>query len=116
MLYRVEAAAAGADAPVVPLYGPAIVLAEGGEVRLRGAPGEATVARGDAVYVTPDEGGMVVAGDGSPGSRRPARLRHPSTDDARRGFGPSRSQPGAQAEHATVGSAWSAAPSGSGGA
>ena len=64
VLYRVEADADGADAPVVPLDGPAIVLAEGGEVRLRGALGVAAVARGDAAYVTPDEDGLAVAGDG----------------------------------------------------
>ena len=64
VLYRVEADASGADAPVVPLDGPAIVLAEGGDVRLRGELGAASVVRGDAAYVTPDEGGLVVAGDG----------------------------------------------------
>ncbi|WP_448809376.1 mannose-6-phosphate isomerase, class I [Agromyces bauzanensis] len=61
VLYRAEP---GADAARVAVDGPAIVLAEGGAVRLRGAVGEAEVARGGAVYVTPEERELVVEGDG----------------------------------------------------
>jgi mannose-6-phosphate isomerase len=61
VLYRVTASDQAAR---VPIDGPAIVLAEGGGLVLRGALGEASVARGDAAYVTPDEGGIEVVGDG----------------------------------------------------
>ena len=72
VLYRVEPRAAAAasssasstDAARVPLGGPAIVLAEGGDLRLGGTLGTTSVARGGAVYVTPDEGAVEVAGDG----------------------------------------------------
>lgn len=62
VLYRAEPA--GADAAAVPLAGPAIVLAERAGLRLRGAEGEAELARGTAVYVTPEEGSLTVSGDG----------------------------------------------------
>ena len=61
VLYRAEP---GADASRVPLEGPAIVLAEGDGIRLRGAVGGAELARGEAAYVTPDETGLEVSGDG----------------------------------------------------
>ncbi len=61
VLYRVAATGAGAR---VRIDGPAIVLAEGGGLVLRGDLGGASVARGDAVYVTPDEGVVEVTGDG----------------------------------------------------
>jgi mannose-6-phosphate isomerase len=65
VLYRAEPASVGAaDAAHVPLDGPAIVLAEGGSLRLRGDLGEEQIARGAAVYVTPDEGGVEITGDG----------------------------------------------------
>jgi len=70
ILYRVEPGVAAAvatpstDAARVPLDGPAIVLAEGGDLRLTGALDATTLARGGAVYVTPDEGGVEVGGDG----------------------------------------------------
>ena len=69
VLYRAEPAAdAATDATPavvrVPLDGPAIVLAEGGALRLRGAHGAAALARGEAVYVTPEEGELVIEGDG----------------------------------------------------
>lgn len=69
VLFRVEpgaatAAASSTDAARVPLDGPAIVLAEGGDLRLTGVLGATSVARGGAVYVTPDEGGVEVGGDG----------------------------------------------------
>ena len=62
VLYRAEPA--GADAAAVPLAGPAIVLAERAGLRLHGAEGEAELARGTAVYVTPEEGALAVSGDG----------------------------------------------------
>ena len=63
VLYRAEPGD-GADAARVPLIGPAIVLAEGGPIRLRGAHGEAELAMGEAAYVTPDEGALGVTGPG----------------------------------------------------
>ncbi len=62
-LYRVEPG--GTDVASVPLDGPAIVLAEGGSLHLRGASGgSTTLARGEAAYVTPEEREVVVEGDG----------------------------------------------------
>lgn len=61
LLYRAEP---GADASRVQLDGPAIVLAEGDGIRLRGAMGGAELARGEAAYVTPDEAWLEVSGDG----------------------------------------------------
>lgn len=63
VLYRVRAAAS--DGPRIALTGPAIVLAEGGEVWLEGADGVGSLARGDAVYVTPDEAELTVTGPGT---------------------------------------------------
>jgi mannose-6-phosphate isomerase len=60
-LYRVEGATDGAR---VPLAGPAILLAEGGPVEATGAHGAVRVERGESVFVTPDEGWLVLAGDG----------------------------------------------------
>ncbi|HEU4755988.1 MAG TPA: mannose-6-phosphate isomerase, class I [Agromyces sp.] len=60
-LYRVEKAT---DAARVPLAGPAIVLAEGGPVEVTGATGAARVGRGEATYVSPDEGALEIRGDG----------------------------------------------------
>lgn len=65
VLYRVEPATATDAAPApVALDGPAIVLAEGGDLAVSGASGAASVARGDALYVTPDEQRLVVTGEG----------------------------------------------------
>jgi mannose-6-phosphate isomerase len=65
VLYRAEPGAdAATDAAHVAIDGPAIVLAEGDELRIRGAQGETRVARGDAVYVTPEERELVIDGDG----------------------------------------------------
>jgi mannose-6-phosphate isomerase len=66
VLYRAEPGAdAAADSVRVAIDGPAIVLAEGGGLRLRGARGDAEVARGGAVYVTPEERELVIDGDGT---------------------------------------------------
>ena len=62
-LHRVEAAGEGEERRIA-LAGPAIVLAERAGLRLRGAEGEAELARGTAVYVTPEEGSLTVSGDG----------------------------------------------------
>ncbi|MFF2493065.1 mannose-6-phosphate isomerase, class I [Agromyces sp. NPDC058064] len=64
-LYRVEPSTAGGEAGV-PLAGPAIVVAEGAAIELRGAVTTEPVRleRGEAMYVTPDEVELVVAGDG----------------------------------------------------
>jgi mannose-6-phosphate isomerase len=61
VLYRAEP---GADTARVAIDGPAIVLAEGGALRLRGVHGAAELARGEAVYITPEEGELVITGDG----------------------------------------------------
>lgn len=61
VLYRAEP---GADAARVAIDGPAIVLAERGGVHLDGDRGEASIARGAAVYVTPEERELEVTGDG----------------------------------------------------
>ncbi|WP_022888334.1 mannose-6-phosphate isomerase, class I [Agromyces italicus] len=49
----------------VELDGPAIVIADGAAVTLRGEVGEARLERGEAAYVTPDEGRIAVSGQGS---------------------------------------------------
>ncbi|WP_350347303.1 mannose-6-phosphate isomerase, class I [Agromyces sp. G08B096] len=61
VLHRVEP---GASEARIVLDGPAIVLAEGGAVRLDGAADAIDVPRGGAVYVTPDERELVVTGAG----------------------------------------------------
>ncbi|GGJ71176.1 mannose-6-phosphate isomerase, class I [Agromyces bauzanensis] len=61
VLYRAEP---GADAAGVAIDGPAIVLAEGGALHLGGATGAASLGRGAAVYVTPEERELVITGDG----------------------------------------------------
>lgn len=63
VLYRAEP---GTDAANVRLDGPAIVLVEGAGVELRGATDDraVAVARGESVYVTPDERELEVTGPG----------------------------------------------------
>ncbi|MFF2370077.1 mannose-6-phosphate isomerase, class I [Agromyces sp. NPDC058110] len=65
VLYRVEGSMVSdaASAPIA-LDGPAIVVAEGDAVRVAGASGAASVARGGSLYVTPDEGSITVSGPG----------------------------------------------------
>lgn len=53
----------GADAASVDLAGPAIVIAEGGDVHVRGSGAELEVSRGAAAYITPDEGPLSVTTD-----------------------------------------------------
>ncbi|MCK8608675.1 mannose-6-phosphate isomerase, class I [Agromyces sp. C10] len=57
-LYRVEPAATPAR---LALAGPAIVLAEGGDVEVSAASGATRVPRGEAVFGSPDEGVLTVA-------------------------------------------------------
>ncbi|WP_395243726.1 mannose-6-phosphate isomerase, class I [Agromyces sp. MMS24-K17] len=64
VLHRVDPGAAGDAGAEVPIDGPAIVLAEGGGIRLGGRGGATGLVRGGAVYVTPDEGVLRVSGDG----------------------------------------------------
>lgn len=64
VLYRADPADAATDAPRVAIDGPAIVLAEGGELRIRGDRSDVGIARGAAVYVTPEERELVIEGDG----------------------------------------------------
>ena len=59
-----DAAAGDAGASVVDVDGPAIVLCTAGEVTLTGEVSSVVVARGEAVFVTPDEGRIVVTGEG----------------------------------------------------
>jgi mannose-6-phosphate isomerase len=61
VLYRAEPVT---DAAAVPVAGPAVVLAEGATLGVRGARSEATLSRGDALYATPDEGPLEITGDG----------------------------------------------------
>ncbi|HKH07431.1 MAG TPA: mannose-6-phosphate isomerase, class I [Agromyces sp.] len=61
VLHRVEA---GADAARVTIDGPAIALAEAAHVHLDGAAGSADLARGCAVYITPEERELTVSGPG----------------------------------------------------
>jgi mannose-6-phosphate isomerase len=53
-----------AGASVVAVDGPAIVLCTSGAVTIRGEASSTTLRRGDAVFVTPDEGRLVVTGEG----------------------------------------------------
>lgn len=57
----------GGSAVDVPLEGPAIALATSGEIEVSGllSAGRERLAPGAAVLVTPDEGGVRVAGDGA---------------------------------------------------
>ncbi|WXZ49201.1 mannose-6-phosphate isomerase, class I [Clavibacter tessellarius] len=59
-----DATAGDAGASVVDVDGPAIVLCTAGSVTLRGAASTVEVGRGEAVFVTPDEGRIVVTGEG----------------------------------------------------
>jgi mannose-6-phosphate isomerase len=60
-----DAISADEDAPAVTMAGPAIALCVAGSVRLRGRRSEATLARGEMAYVTPEEASITVVGDGS---------------------------------------------------
>ncbi|MFF2273352.1 mannose-6-phosphate isomerase, class I [Agromyces sp. NPDC058136] len=64
-LHRVESAGDGEERRIA-LAGPAIVLAERAAIELRGdaSSGPVRLARGEAVFVTPDERELVIAGDG----------------------------------------------------
>jgi mannose-6-phosphate isomerase len=59
-----DAAAGGEGASVVTVDGPAIVLCTSGAVAIRGEASSADLVRGDAVFVTPDEGRLVITGEG----------------------------------------------------
>lgn len=61
VLYRAHP---GKDAARVAIDGPAIVLAESGSLHLAGALGEAELARGETIYVTPEERELEITGDG----------------------------------------------------
>lgn len=61
VLYRAEP---GTDAARVAIDGPAIVVAEGGPLQVQGTAGGASLARGAAVFVTPDERELEIAGEG----------------------------------------------------
>lgn len=63
VLHRL-AAPADAVAPRIALAGPAIVVAEGAAVRVGGGLGGIELARGEAAYVTPEEGALEVSGAG----------------------------------------------------
>ncbi|WP_431279774.1 mannose-6-phosphate isomerase, class I [Leifsonia poae] len=49
----------------LPLPGAAIALCTAGRVSLAGAAGSIDLARGESVFVTPDEGALTVTGDGT---------------------------------------------------
>ena len=54
----------GDEPAVVTLTGPAIAIATAGALAITGSTGAVTLRQGDAVYVTPDEGRLVVTGAG----------------------------------------------------
>lgn len=59
-----DAADGDGGASVVTVDGPAILLCTSGEMTVCGEVSTVVVRRGDAVYVTPDEGRLVVTGEG----------------------------------------------------
>jgi mannose-6-phosphate isomerase len=59
-----DAADGDAGASVVTVDGPSIVLCTSGAVSIRGEASSTDLVRGDAVFVTPDEGRLVVTGEG----------------------------------------------------
>lgn len=63
-LYVLERDAADAAATVV-VDGPAIALCLAGSLQLTGQRGGAAVERGQAVFISPDEGALAIAGTGS---------------------------------------------------
>lgn len=64
VLYSIEPAA-GLAAPAVALRGAAIALCTDGTLRLRGERAATEISRGEAVFITPEEGTLTVAGAGS---------------------------------------------------
>ncbi|MBF4617280.1 mannose-6-phosphate isomerase, class I [Clavibacter sp. VKM Ac-2873] len=59
-----DQAAGDAGASVVVVDGPAVLLCTSGRMTVRGEVSTVVVGRGDAVFVTPDEGRLVVTGEG----------------------------------------------------
>jgi mannose-6-phosphate isomerase len=49
----------------IAVAGPAIAICTAGEFELRGSHGDILLARGDSVYITPDEGALTAAGTGT---------------------------------------------------
>ena len=62
VLYEVEATDASAH---VPLEGAAIALCTAGNVEIAGASASARLARGESVYITPDEAALSLSGAGT---------------------------------------------------
>lgn len=54
----------GTSEPAVPLPGAAIAIATAGSLTVTGASGTVDIARGESVYITPDEGSLSVRGNG----------------------------------------------------
>jgi mannose-6-phosphate isomerase len=52
------------DTASAPLNGPAIAVCTAGRITVTGATAESSVARGESVYVTPDEGKLTFSGQG----------------------------------------------------
>jgi mannose-6-phosphate isomerase len=61
VLVRVADAGPGAQ---YPLTGPGIAICTAGEIRIDGVVSSVVVARGESVYITPDEGALRFGGDG----------------------------------------------------
>jgi len=59
-----DQAAGDAGASVVVVDGPAVLLCTSGRMTVRGQASTVVVGRGDAVFITPDEGRLVVTGEG----------------------------------------------------
>jgi mannose-6-phosphate isomerase len=63
LLVRVALDGSGRTASV-PISGPAIAISTAGRMTVAGSASEAGVARGESVYVTPDEGALTISGEG----------------------------------------------------
>ncbi|MET1020408.1 MAG: mannose-6-phosphate isomerase, class I [Microterricola sp.] len=64
VLYAIERAEADAPAEIA-LTGAAIALCTAGTLQLRGERSASEIARGESVFITPEEGALTVAGSGS---------------------------------------------------
>lgn len=54
----------GVPTASVPIEGPAIAICTAGQVTVAGSVGEASVARGQSVFITPDEAELTITGEG----------------------------------------------------
>lgn len=64
VLYAIDLAAADAAA-LITLDGPAIALCTAGSLHIAGEHGAVNIARGESFFISPDEAGLSVSGEGS---------------------------------------------------